>query len=361
LTKVESREVLIFGTGQIPMAEVTQIAKELAELADRNRTVFSYLSLDPDTRLPEAVLEQIGKTGLFSDTYTYDCFYTGWQGMAWEHEYLRDFEETDLIVLWLLGDEPVAVEVDFARNVLDADRPLFIANEGMWQVDRLTDDGMYERVPEEIPLHPAQQAHVDDLARVEPNIEHLPEPPPFTGTVAVVNVTNPDEDHFADNYRRTEPVPGPRSAYDHMNMTELKALVKERGLEADKRSFDAMVNALQAADDEIEDAKNLMAEDATILDFAREPVVTHPANGDSFGTTDEDDVPMTDAETISTTQGDMPAEAIAHRSADSKVIEHLGHMVGMLETAEEHHRALAILNAQLANAMLATMTELRGD
>ena len=338
VTKVGSRECLIFGAGPMPKNEVTQVVKEFSVLSDRQ--VWSWLRLEED-RVPRSVMTQIESDAKSADLITYDVKlkdFPEWSAYGWEATSLTEVDEDDLVVLWLIEDDPTDAEISFARSVLDAGRQLLVMNDGLWQIDHFGDDGMYA-APEDEP-------------------EDIPDPAEDTND------------------------------YDSMDKETLKAEVVERRLKADKRSVEAMIVAL--IEDDVQrasGANNVLPFPTAPADAVGDSITdkqSTEANDALFGVTDEDNAPMvpdeaapndhdplTDEEqqaqrpnltnTVSTTQGEMPSDLVAYRSANAAVIELLDQAVAGLNEMAQTHGYQQTLSTQLARIMVELKKELSGD
>lgn len=236
LSYVPSREYLIVGGGKIPRNEIDQVHKELAEVSDA--VTYSCLQVS-GTDVTSTVLSQLATTAADAQFISYGAArpeHPEWQAFEWVDGYLTNFEENDLVVLWMLDADPSEAEVTFIRDALDVRRSVLVMNEGLWEVDRIDSDGMYEKLES------------DD----EPEPED-PEAPiaPIVGTIA------PNQ-------------------YSGMDRSTLKRLVTERNLEADKRSIESMIKALTESDLHPQEDEQTV-EDTPVPEVAPEPAEESPA------------------------------------------------------------------------------------
>ena len=252
LDHVPSRECLIIGSGKIPKNETAQVAKEIASLSDKVVWAYRYMPTE-DGGVPYPVLTQLAAVGDQASSFiAYDIVVREnpeWTPYGWGGpQYFREYEEDDLIVLWLLGDDPDTAEVDFVSEALEYACPVFVMNEGLWEVDKVDESGMYERV--------AAEASTQTAPAVEAVASPEPEP------VAQGPCDGP------------APAPEP-TAYDSLDRSELKSILEARDLKADRRSIQAMIDAL-VADDIAQDgpvAASVAQPDAQVLPFTSKPHV----------------------------------------------------------------------------------------
>ena len=235
-------------------------------------------------------------------------------------------------MLWLLGDDPDQAEVDFVNEALDSGCPVLVMNEGLWEVDKVDENGLFEK------LEPSPtQSTTAEINIIET---------PTETTVANVKVVSSDTDEGtvpvpgADS-GPCEPIPAPEpSSYDNLSRSDLKVLIEERGLKADRRSVESMVDALVADDIAQGDgptAASVAQPDANVLLFTKRPVL-----GENDENIDEED------------QEPDHAHPSLVQSENASVLL-------LMRQAAETLTDIARLNATLAGVMIQMTKEIVGE